>query len=54
MPNGLIRLVVIQFVIYVIVAVLAFFAWAMVFSGRGSLSHLEVIVGEYLSGHLVR
>jgi hypothetical protein len=52
MRSGFITLVVIQFAVYAILALLAFVAWIMVFSSNESI--LEVMVGEYLAGHFVR
>lgn len=52
MLNPLNRLVVVQFVIYGILGFFGFAAWAMAFSKN--LSNLEIIVGEYFRGHLVR
>lgn len=52
MQSALVRLVVVQFVVYMILALVAFVAWVMAFSH--SLSVLEVVFGRYLSGHLVR
>ncbi len=52
MQSALVRLVVLQFAVYMVLASVAFFAWAMAFSD--SLSVLEVVFGRYLSGHLVR
>ncbi|MDH5459730.1 MAG: hypothetical protein OEW71_01675 [Candidatus Bathyarchaeota archaeon] len=52
MRNALIRLVVMQFAVYTVLGMLGFVAWAMAFINN--LSTLEVIVGEYMRGHLVR
>jgi len=41
-----------QFAVYTVLGMLGFVAWAMAFIK--SLSTLEVIVGEYIRGHLVR
>lgn len=51
-PSALIRLVVIQFAVYAVLGVLGFVAWVMAFNSN--LSALEVVVGEYLKGHLAR
>lgn len=52
MQNAFIRLVAVQFAVYAIVALLGFAAWIIAFSN--SLLTLELLVGEYLSGHLLR
>jgi|GEM_PF-2193507 len=52
MQNSLIRLVVLQFMVYAVLGLLGFVAWAMAFTG--SLSTLEVVVGDYLRGHFAR
>jgi hypothetical protein len=45
-------LVVFQFVVYSVLSVVAFIAWAMAFTQN--LSMAELIVGEYIRGHLLR
>ncbi len=46
MQSALVRLVVLQFAVYMVLASVAFFAWALAFSD--SLSVLEVVFGRYL------
>jgi len=52
MSNALIKLVVIQFAIYTFFGVLGFVAWALTVSNNAAVT--EIIVGEYLQGHLLR
>lgn len=52
MRNPLTILVVVQFAIYGTFGLFGFVAWTMAFSKN--LSNLEIIVGEYFRGHLVR
>jgi len=52
MQDRLIKLVVIQFVVYGILGIFGFVAWVIAFSS--SLSILEVLIGDYLMGHFAR
>jgi len=52
MQNALIKLVVIQFTVYTVFGMLGFVAWALAFSNNASV--IEIIVGEYIRGHLIR
>ena len=52
MTNALLKLVVIQFAVYTFFGVLGFVAWALTFSNNTAVT--EIIVGEYLQGHLMR
>lgn len=48
----LIKLAVIQFGGYTVLAILGFAAWMIVFTGKSSI--LEAIVGAYVHGHITR
>lgn len=52
MQNDLIKLTVIQFAVYTVFGMLGFVAWALMFSNNASV--IEIVVGEYIHGHLVR
>lgn len=52
MRNALIKLMVVQFTVYTIFGVVGFAAWALAFTN--TMPILELIVGEYIQGHLIR
>ena len=52
MRTSIVKLVVLQFALFSVACTLAFIAWAIILMDGSSL--LTIIVGEYISGHIVR
>jgi len=52
MQGALVKLVMIQFAVYTVLGTVGFVAWALAFSNNTSV--IEMIVGAYIRGHLVR